>query len=129
MRRWAPSPHLLRRTSDPVTVTVGLRHVLTGVRKRALLPPLLRGSAASASPDPSQTWTPAFLAAPPSWPSRRTARILSYAQFSARGACNPMHRYGGGTGDRASIVATSSLGVVASWCHSVHDPSYIATLS
>jgi hypothetical protein len=59
----------------------------------------------------------------------RHARILLYVPFSARGACNPMHRYGGGTGDRASIVATSSLGVVASWCHSVHDPSYIATLS
>jgi hypothetical protein len=59
----------------------------------------------------------------------RHARILSYVPFSARGACNPMHRYGGGTGDRASIVATSSLDVVASWCHSVHDPSYIATLS
>src|SRR5215471_2518298 len=37
--------------------------------------------------------------------------------------------YCGCTGDRASIVFTSSLGVVASWCHSVHDPSYIATLS
>jgi hypothetical protein len=33
----------------------------------------------------------------------------------------------GCTGDRASIVATSSLGVVASCCHSVHEPSYIAT--
>ena len=41
-----------------------------------------------------------------------------------------LHRlYCGCTGDRASIVVTSSLGVVASWCHSVHEPSYIATLS
>lgn len=51
--------------------------------------------------------------------------------------CHPVHLehlfridlYCGCTGDRASIVATSSLGVVASWCHSVHEPSYIATLS
>ena len=39
------------------------------------------------------------------------------------------HRYCGCAGDRASIVVMSSLGVVASWCHSVHDPSYMATLS